>query len=64
MKITEENKVKPELVHGEINLPNKIKVSINAVENTGLHASPEDILSKLKKAAKEELFPPIALSNG
>lgn len=58
-----QNQVKPEELKGKIKLPNQeIEVDINAVDNSGQRASIAEIIKSLKKAAKEELFPPIATS--
>ncbi len=57
-------KIKPESIKGEINFPNKktVKVNTNAVDNSGKQASPEEIVKSLKKAAREEVFPPVMSS--
>lgn len=58
-----QNHVKPEELKGKIKLPNQeIKVDINAVNNSGQRASIAEIIKNLKKAAKKQLFPPIATS--
>lgn len=54
------NQVKPEIITGEIKLPNQaVKVDANAVGNSGKQASINEIIRNLKKAAKEQLFPPL-----
>lgn len=58
-----QNQVKPETLRGEIKLPNQqVKVGANAVNNSGKQATIAEIIKNLKKAAKEDLFPPIATS--
>lgn len=55
-----QNQVKPEALKGEIKLPNQhVKVGYNAVGNSGKQTSFKEIIRNLKKAAKEQLFPPI-----
>ena len=57
------NQVEPRIVKGEIKLPNQeIKVDINAVDNNGQRATINEIINSLKKAAKEQVFPPIVAS--
>jgi len=55
------NQVKPETVKGKIKLPNQdVRVGANAVDSSGQQASVKEIIRNLKRAAKEQLFPPIA----
>ncbi len=57
------NQVKPEIIRGEVKLPNQaVKVGANAVGNSGKQASINEIIWNLKKAAREQLFPPIVSS--
>lgn len=52
--------VKPEALEGRINLPNQqVKVGTNAVDNSGKQASVKEIIKNLKRAAREQLFPPM-----
>lgn len=54
------NQVKPEVIRGEVRLPNQsVRVGSNAVGNSGKQAPINEIIRNLKKAAKEQLFPPI-----
>lgn len=54
------NQVKPEIIKGEVKLSNQaIRVGTNAVGNSGKQAPIKEIIRSLKKAAKEQLFPPI-----
>lgn len=57
------NQVKPEIIKGEVKLPNQaVRVGANAVDNSGKQASIAEIIKNLKKAAKEQFFPPIVTS--
>ena len=54
------NQVKPEIVKGKVRLPNQaVRVGANAVGNSGKQTPIKEIIRNLKKAAKEQLFPPI-----
>ncbi len=61
VKLNKIQKVQPEDINGIITLPNneKIKVGPNAIPFSEAKASGAEILKKLKKAAKEGIFPPI-----
>ena len=64
-KIEEGIKVKPRSVRGKINLPNsRVEVDTNAVQSRGSQVSISILVRNLKKAAKEELFPPASSING
>lgn len=55
-----QNQVKPKIIKGKIKLFNQeIKVGINAVDNNGRQAPIEEIIKNLKRAEKEQLFPPM-----
>lgn len=54
------NKVKPETIKGKVKLSNQaVKVDTDAVDNSGKQAPIKEIVRRLKKAAKEQLFPPM-----
>ncbi len=56
-----QNQVNPEVIKGKINLPNqRIDVGSNAVDNSGKQTSIVEMVKNLKRAAREQLFPPIA----
>lgn len=59
-----EQKVHPRAIEGKLILPNReyITINTNAVASTGRYSSPTKIIKSLKKAAKEELFPPVVSS--
>ena len=59
-----QQKVKPEVIKAQIELPNKGNISINsnAVTNSGKYISPDTIIKKLKKAAQDNIFPPLVTS--
>lgn len=54
----------PQKIEAKIDLPNEknVKVNSNAVKNKGVEISIENFIKSIKKAAKEEIFPPIATS--
>ena len=60
------NQVKPEAIKGEVKLPNQsVRVGANAVGNSGKQTPIKEIIRNLRKAANEQLFPPIvAPQNG
>lgn len=54
------NQVKPEIIKGEVKLSNQaVRVDTNAVDNSGKQVPIREIIRNLKKAAKEQLFPPM-----
>lgn len=56
------SKVFPKTIKGKFNLPNRtVEIGKDAVANSGTYTPANIIINNLKKASKENIFPPVEL---